>query len=955
MVTTYSGRMNIERPNKGSFDWDVPYYEMADRIDIHYPRKFLPPPTLLTLVAGSAGGTLTLGTYYFYKITAINALGESIGSYEGKYPLPGTITNRFQATATGKIDMTWQPVTGVTGYYIYRADTTGVGTIPLYSAYKRTVVLGNVTTYTDTGDSYLNPPTYYFLPGGSAGEDPTSLTCLVTETDQLNIMRETGEASTYDTLSASSTLINNLNRIRYQLKTISGETTWDTALSGLSLKELFVSGKTVSGSGVSIYGGHGTAVGDTLTIYGSKINNRQIILNPIGGGVAINKPSATYSLDVGSGDLEVTNGNIRTNGMIRMGNSGILQNTTWKGDTIAIAYGGTNNTSFTSGQLNFYDTSAGKITGDSLLFWNNTNKHLGVGTSTPDFLGNMAGTTLGIFKTTSGVPYLSLGTDLTATTTVLGIINFGTSGAFTNKEAASILVRLNGSGVTNASGDMEFYTRNGASIVKRMTIGYSGLVGINCDPVTYQLNVNGSLYASSLVLGAVLPVDQGGTGAGTFTAGGILLGNTTGVVQVLDAVVVGKVLLSGGEITKPSYGKVGLTTHISGTLAIGNGGTGITTAVKGDIIYAGAANTWNNLNLNTSNKQYFVLQGTGVYLDTLPDWGLITNNNIDSSAAIATSKLSGAVTNITGHGLGDIASQAKNSIDITGGVISGLTSLGSGTGNFTENVTIAASKTVDTVDVSDHLHTNETGMGKIIPTYAIERGRGTCFFDDFFALSDISSATTNNLWYDYKFIPGGGTVIKFTADTACVEGSVFLRNNASLTLDATDNNVLFSQRSLVTLGTDTVRVGCRFRLMNTRIPAPSSNFDGGFTVFGLGNLVISPGEDIADSPNSGIGFVINYQSSSWKMSFLSRKGAGYSSTLDKATIANDTFYVFWMDISSSGVEYFLDGVSQGTYGPTNIPIVNMQFFTRVAQEGINWEVDYMYIRSKAATVRQTGF
>jgi hypothetical protein len=44
-------------------------------------------------------------------------------------------------------------------------------------------------------------------------------------------------------------------------------------------------------------------------------------------------------------------------------------------------------------------------------------------------------------------------------------------------------------------------------------------------------------------------------------------------------------LLSGGVGAAPSYGKVGLTTHISGTLAIGNGGTGVTgTPTNGQLL-----------------------------------------------------------------------------------------------------------------------------------------------------------------------------------------------------------------------------------------------------------------------------------------------------------------------------------------------------------------------------------
>jgi hypothetical protein len=53
----------------------------------------------------------------------------------------------------------------------------------------------------------------------------------------------------------------------------------------------------------------------------------------------------------------------------------------------------------------------------------------------------------------------------------------------------------------------------------------------------------------------------------------------------LAGVATGNVLLSGGVATAPAWGKVGLTTHISGTLAIGNGGTGVTgTPTNGQLL-----------------------------------------------------------------------------------------------------------------------------------------------------------------------------------------------------------------------------------------------------------------------------------------------------------------------------------------------------------------------------------
>jgi hypothetical protein len=48
--------------------------------------------------------------------------------------------------------------------------------------------------------------------------------------------------------------------------------------------------------------------------------------------------------------------------------------------------------------------------------------------------------------------------------------------------------------------------------------------------------------------------------------------NTSSTFGKLSSIGTGNVLLSGNINNAPSYGKVGLTTHVSGTLPVGSGG-----------------------------------------------------------------------------------------------------------------------------------------------------------------------------------------------------------------------------------------------------------------------------------------------------------------------------------------------------------------------------------------------
>ena len=72
---------------------------------------------------------------------------------------------------------------------------------------------------------------------------------------------------------------------------------------------------------------------------------------------------------------------------------------------------------------------------------------------------------------------------------------------------------------------------------------------------------------------ASLPAGSGGTGLTSYAVGDLVFANTTSTLAKLADVATGNALISGGVGAAPSYGKIGLTTHVSGTLPVANGGT----------------------------------------------------------------------------------------------------------------------------------------------------------------------------------------------------------------------------------------------------------------------------------------------------------------------------------------------------------------------------------------------
>lgn len=128
-----------------------------------------------------------------------------------------------------------------------------------------------------------------------------------------------------------------------------------------------------------------------------------------------------------------------------------------------------------------------------------------------------------------------------------------------------------------------------------------------------------------------LPTGNGGTGLTSWTAGDLPYYATGTALSKLAAGSSSQVLVGG---TAPSWGAVALASMVSGTLPIGNGGLGFTTAAQGDIFYASAANTPAKLTVGGANT---VLVGGGTtpaYSASPTVTGLTTTNLTVNGSAI---------------------------------------------------------------------------------------------------------------------------------------------------------------------------------------------------------------------------------------------------------------------------------------------------------------------------------
>ncbi|CAB5222874.1 hypothetical protein UFOVP369_38 [uncultured Caudovirales phage] len=98
--------------------------------------------------------------------------------------------------------------------------------------------------------------------------------------------------------------------------------------------------------------------------------------------------------------------------------------------------------------------------------------------------------------------------------------------------------------------------------------------------------LNQNTTGTAAGLSSTLVATSGGTGQSTYAVGDLLQGGATNTLNKLTAVATGNALISGGVTTASSWGKIGLTTHVSGTLPVANGGTNLTSFTSDGAVYA---------------------------------------------------------------------------------------------------------------------------------------------------------------------------------------------------------------------------------------------------------------------------------------------------------------------------------------------------------------------------------
>lgn len=169
------------------------------------------------------------------------------------------------------------------------------------------------------------------------------------------------------------------------------------------------------------------------------------------------------------------------------------------------------------------------------------------------------------------VPTTAGGTGLTSYTA--GDLSYYASGTALTK----LGIGTNGQILTSSGTAPQWSTLSGVAV----TTFSAGTTGFTPSTAT----------SGAITLAGTLIAVNGGTGQSSYTQGDLLYANSSTTLARLADVATGNALISGGVGGDPSYGKIGLTTHVSGTLPVANGGTNLTSYTANGVVYASGTGT----------------------------------------------------------------------------------------------------------------------------------------------------------------------------------------------------------------------------------------------------------------------------------------------------------------------------------------------------------------------------
>lgn len=552
--------------------------------------------------------------------------------------------------------------------------------------------------------------------------------------------------------------------------------TGNTTLTDVSTGNLSVSGgtnlNTLSTSGNATVGGTlgvtgnttltglsaGATVASSLNVTGdTTLSNATATGNvSIGGTLAVAGATTLAALTATSITVLGLTGYAKANGASAFTASPTIPFADTTG-TVPVNRGGTGQTSFVNGELLIGNTTGNTLSKATLTAGTNVTITNGPGTiiinaSLSGGAGSGSVTSVDVSGGTTGLTTTGGPVTVAGTITLGGTLNAANGG--TGHTAYAVGDILYASGATALS-------KLAAAAIGNVLL--SG--GVGAAP-SY-----GKVGLTSHVTGT-LPAGSGGTGFSNYTTGDLIIGGPGASLTLLAASGIGNVLLSGGVGAAPAYGKVGLTTHVTGTLPVSSGGTGQTSFVDGEILIGNTVGNTLNKTTLTAGSGVSITNGAGtITIAATGGGGTVTSVGLSGGTTglnVSGSPVTGAGS-MTLSGTLNVANGGTGQTTFTNGQLL----IGNSTGNTLAKATLTQGTGI----------TITNGAGAITvaltsPVTAITGGTGQTVY----AVGDLLYASTTTALSKLADIATGNVLLSGGVNTAPAYGKVGLTTHVTGTL-----------------------------------------------------------------------------------------------------------------------------------------------------------------------------